>query len=243
MSLIADFSYKRQVATIVVDVGLIVLAYYTAWLLRFESAFSTADPRFIRSLPIVIALQVFAFGAHRTYQGIWRYTSLGDLIHLARAATFGSAASAITVLAIYGFEGQSRSVFVLDWLLLLVFVSASRMSFRALGEVLRPRAGQRAVIYGAGDGGVMVLRELLNNRSLGLSPIGFLDDDRSKHRTQIHGIPVIGGRDSLPAVVADRGVSHVIVSSAKIPAVVVDELGAACEEAGVSLVRASLKLE
>jgi UDP-GlcNAc:undecaprenyl-phosphate GlcNAc-1-phosphate transferase len=244
VSVIADFSYKRQVGTVISDVGLIVLAFYSAWLLRYEGEFSAADPRFIQSMPVVIAWQVFAFGIYRTYQGIWRYTSISDLIHLVKAATLGTMGSALTVVAVYGAEGWSRSVFVLDWLLLLVFVSASRISFRAIGEMLQPRAGdQRVLIYGAGDGGVMVLRELLNNRSLGLRPVGFIDDDRSKHRTQIHGVPVLGGREALPHLISEEFVSHLIVSSAKIPGDVLEEVGGACEEAGVAVVRASLRIE
>ena len=89
----------------------------------------------------------------------------------------------------------------------------------------------------------MVLRELRNNQALGLRPVGFIDDDRSKHRTQIQGVPVLGGRDSLPGVVIGRGVSQVIISSSKIPPAVVEELGSTCEEAGVALVRASLRLD
>jgi polysaccharide biosynthesis protein EpsC len=89
----------------------------------------------------------------------------------------------------------------------------------------------------------MVLRELRNNHALGFRPVGFIDDDRSKHRTQIYGVPVLGGRDALPAAVAEGAISRVIISSSKIPAAVVREIQSTCEEAGVSLMRASLRLE
>ncbi len=47
--------------------------------------------------------------------------------------------------------------------------------------------GRRVLIYGAGDGGELLLRELRNNRELQLSPIGFLDDDPAKSGKVIQG--------------------------------------------------------
>ena len=57
------------------------------------------------------------------------------------------------------------------------------------------------LIYGAGDGGVMVLRELLQQPRARPRAVAFLDDDRSKHRTLIQRLPVIGGLDALARAV------------------------------------------
>ena len=99
------------------------------------------------------------------------------------------------------------------------------------------------LIYGAGDGGVMVVRELLNNHALGREAVAFLDDDRSKHRTRIQSLPVIGGLDALARAVQTTGATEVMVSSAKVPESSVQELATAAGELGVTVVRASLKLE
>jgi len=244
-SLIADFPYKRQIATVVVDLGLIILAYYSAYLLRFEQSVAAEEAKFVTSLPIVIVCQLLAFALWRTYQGIWRYTSLRDLIAIVQASAVGTVGAVLALLFLWRFEGYSRAVFVLDWLLLVAFVGASRLSFRTLA-VLLERKGvdfERVLVYGAGDGGALVLRELNNNLALRSRVVGFIDDDRSKHRTQMNGVPVLGGRDVLEQTLATMDVSKLIVSSPKIPDEVVAELRDICEAAGVPIVRATLRLE
>ena len=88
--LISDFTYTRQVGTVCIDAVLVVLAYYTAYLLRFEGRLDAEVPAFVQSLPVVLVCQLAAFALFRVYQGMWRYTSVGDFIRLAQAATVGT---------------------------------------------------------------------------------------------------------------------------------------------------------
>jgi UDP-GlcNAc:undecaprenyl-phosphate GlcNAc-1-phosphate transferase len=245
VTFVANFAYKRQVATVVMDLVLIVLAYYCAYLLRYEDAVNRWQDQFFASLPILMASQLLAFGGFRVYQGVWRYTSLNDLIRLAKAASTGTVAAILLLSLTTGLAGYSRVVFVLDWLLLVVLVSGSRLSFRTLAETLRPHSGdlRRVVIYGAGDGGVMVLREVRNNRALQRRIVGFIDDDRSKHRTTVQGIPVLGGLGVLEEAIRTSGVEEVIVSSEKVGADRLSELTSVCQNFEVVVMRASLRLE
>lgn len=244
-SLIADFPYKRQVVTVVIDLGLIILAYYSAYLLRFEATIRAEETQFVASLPVVIVCQLAAFALWKTYQGIWRYTSLHDLIAIVQASAAGTVAAVLVLLFLWRFEGYSRAVFVLDWVLLVAFVGASRLSFRTLAELIGRRGEdlERVLVYGAGDGGALVLRELNNNLALRSRVVGFIDDDRSKHRTQMNGVPVLGGRDVLEQALSTLEVSKLVVSSPKIPDSVVGELRAICDAAEVPVVRATLRLE
>jgi FlaA1/EpsC-like NDP-sugar epimerase len=77
------------------------------------------------------------------------------------------------------------------------------------------------LIYGAGDAGAGLAREMLRNRALRLEPVAFLDDDERKHGQRIYGVEVAGGGADLPAVVIDREVSEVIVA---VPRLSGDEL-------------------
>lgn len=83
-------------------------------------------------LPALVILKIAVLLASGVYRGLWRYVSLDNLIVIARAVTLGSAASVIFLLAAFRFEGFSHAVFLMDWLLLLVLLSGSRMSFRVL---------------------------------------------------------------------------------------------------------------
>jgi len=103
--------------------------------------------------------------------------------------------------------------------------------------------GEATLIYGAGRGGQLVLRELLQNPGLGLRPIGFLDDNPRLQGRVVHGLPVLGSITGLRALIEAQPISHLIVSSGKIKR---DRLGQAlslCQEWRISMLQAHLKLE
>ena len=243
--IVLDFSYKKQITTVILDLLLIALAYNSAYLLRFESAFDQYEAQFLQSLPLIIVCQMLLFAMMRVYEGVWRYTSLSDMIRLTQATSLGVVASLVAIVFVYRFEGYSRSVFIIYWVLLLLFVVSSRASFRVIGEFLQGRqsGATRVVIYGAGDGGVLALREILNNVSLGREPAGFIDDDPAKWMTKIQGYAVFGGLDKLEEVIRSESIAEVVVASTKVRDEQMNVLAATCEACGVSLVRASLQLE
>jgi FlaA1/EpsC-like NDP-sugar epimerase len=242
---VADFKFKRQVATVVIDAVLIVMAYYTAYLLRFEGSLETELPAFSRSLLVVLACQVVALAIFRTYQDLWRYAGLHDLVNLVKASTVGAAAAVLALVFLERFEGYSRALFVIHWLVLNVLLASSRLSFRAIGELL-PSPGhgaRRTLVYGAGAGGVMVLREARTNRALDWHVVGFLDDDPYKRSTSVHGMPVLGGVDQLASLLAEQRVEQVVVSTSSLDEDRRAALLRQCAGAGVLVVQASLQFE
>ncbi len=245
MRLVEDFPFKRHGSTVAVDLVLIVLAYYSSYLLRFEDDFEVHRGAFVWSVAPVLVIQLLALALSGAYRGLWRYTSVPDLLRLLRGITLGSAASVVYFVFTERFNLLSRAVFVLDWVLLVVLLCGSRVSFRLLGELLRrPHENfRRVLIYGAGDGGELMLRELRNNPDLRRQPVGFVDDDRSKVGTRIHEVPVLGGLDGLDDLLGKHPISEVVVSSRKIPAERLRRLEAVCAIHGVRIVRASVRME
>jgi UDP-GlcNAc:undecaprenyl-phosphate GlcNAc-1-phosphate transferase len=235
----------RQIGTVFLDSLLIVAAYYSAYRLRFEQTYAQNEPWFTTSLPIVLACQLLTFTALRVYQGSWRYTGLTDLIRLGKASFLGTTLAIVALVVLYRFDGYSRAVFVIDGVLLFMCVGASRLSFRLFGELLRgqPAGLQRVLIYGAGDAGELVLREIRNAPRLGRLVVGFLDDNRWKHRSLIHGVPVLGSLDRLDSILESYQIDQVIVSSSRIPADRLDLAADVCERRGVPMIRASRHLD
>lgn len=240
---LTDFQYKKQIATIVLDLTLVALAYYSAYLLRFEGSLEAELPVFSASILTVLALHAVMLGVFGVYQDSWRHAGIRDLSYLALAAAAGTAASVLAVLVQYRFEGYSRAVFAIHWLLVTSFLCGSRVLFRALGEVLRTERpeGPRTVIYGAGAGGVMVLREARSNDELDWVVIGFIDDDRQKFRTNVHGVPVLGGLEQVAALIASGTVAQVVVATTAVPPERLETLTRLCGEAGVRTLVASLQ--
>lgn len=245
MRLLTDFQYKRQVAMVVSDVVLIVIAYYTAHLLRFEADPAAMQAMFLGSVGPVLGLQILTLVATGSYRGLWRYTGLPDLLHLLRAVTLGVGVSVLYVVFTTRIEAFSRAVFVVDWLLLVILLGGSRVGYRLLAERLRPPSDglRRALIYGAGDGGALTLRALRNDAALRREVVGFLDDDRSKRGTRIHGLPVLGGIEMAEEILAAQAIGEVIVSSERIPPERARQLEAMCTVRGVTVTRATLRIE
>jgi UDP-GlcNAc:undecaprenyl-phosphate GlcNAc-1-phosphate transferase len=236
--------HKRRVVEILLDLLLIVLAYYGAYMLRFDGSLPREQVEIlVKSLPLVIIAQMLFFLIGGMYRGLWRYMGVGDFLVMGRSVVFGAALSAAAVFAFYKPLGPSRAVFILNGLLLFMLVSASRMSFRVIQAMVasqaqvRPEA-RRVLIYGAGDGGEMLVRELLNNPHYCCAPVGFVDDDAEKVGKIIHGYRIFN-TDQLPEVIDKHKVSEVIVSSPKVS----DSRLNTVRHLGVSLRRMSIRFE
>jgi UDP-GlcNAc:undecaprenyl-phosphate GlcNAc-1-phosphate transferase len=99
------------------------------------------------------------------------------------------------------------------------------------------------LIYGAGRGGALVVRELLENRTLDLMPVGFLDDDPAKRRVKVEGLPVLGRLEDLRTILGSRAVSEVLVSIAHLDRNRLGRLASICREHNVKVRAMRLALE
>jgi UDP-GlcNAc:undecaprenyl-phosphate GlcNAc-1-phosphate transferase len=244
---LVDFSYKRRIFEVLLDVVLIVLAYWSAYAIKFEPfSDSPAWKLFLRTLPVLVVVRLAAFLFFGVYRGIWRYTSIDDLMAFAKAVAAGSLISMAIVLFKFRFQGFSRAIFVIDALVMLMLLAGSRVAFRFFRQVL-PMAGdhtnRRALIYGAGDAGELLLRELLNNRELGYAPIGFIDDDPKKQGKVIHGFRVFGGNGMLGKIVSDHQIEQLLISTPRISDTRLAEILRECEVHSVELKRMSIRIE
>jgi UDP-GlcNAc:undecaprenyl-phosphate GlcNAc-1-phosphate transferase len=238
-----NFSHRRRIFEILLDTVLVALAYYSAYLLRFDGYMPGEQIAiFIRTLPPLVAIQILSFLIGGVYKGIWRYAGVGELARLAVAVFVGSTVSGLAVLFFYNFHGPSRAVFILNGVLLFVFVGASRASFRLIAALIagqiQPDPDARPVlIYGAGDRGEILIRELLNNPAYCYQPVGFIDDDAGKTGRLLRGYRIFSS-DDLPGLISSHGVSEVLVSSLKVPESRLDGL----RNMGVGLKRLKIDL-
>jgi UDP-GlcNAc:undecaprenyl-phosphate GlcNAc-1-phosphate transferase len=190
------------------------VAYYTAYFLRFEGSIGKDLHMFLNSLPVVIACQILSFYIMGIYRGVWESTGLRDLIGYIKAVTVGTVLPILILLAIYRFQSFSRAVFAIYWFLMLVLISLSRLSFRLLDEGIRKgnRNGKPALIYGAGVGGQMTMKEIETNRDLGLVLVGFVDDNPRILGRKIKGYSVLGGHKDLNEIIKKYKIKEVIIS-------------------------------
>ncbi len=209
---------RHRLWQLVADAGLVALAWYLAFELRFDRGVPPYyDTLFRRTILIVVAIKLAVFVLSGFYDRWWRYVSVRDMWGAARGVTIASLVAGLTV---YFFSpvGQvrlPRSVAILDWLLLLGLVAGTRLLARTVIE--RPgmgivARGKEVLVVGAGDAGQLVIRELQRNRQLGYTPIGLIDDDHRKKNLRVHGVRVLGTTDDLPHILRDNRPDEVLIA-------------------------------
>lgn len=245
--LLQTLTYKRRIFEVLLDVLLIPLAYWISYLLRFEgAAYAENFHTFAQSLPIVMICQIVSFYFFGVYRGIWQYVGLRDVLLFIKAVSAGVILAVLIHLLAYRFVGFSRSLFVIYWMILILCVTASRFSWRFLAEVT-PRNGQgsgrNTLIYGAGAAGALVVKEVEQNSNLGLSIVGFIDDDVRKQQSQFLGYPILGGFGDLDEIITLFEISEVVVSCRNIEKATWDALQRICDFRNVHLSRLNLSIE
>jgi UDP-GlcNAc:undecaprenyl-phosphate GlcNAc-1-phosphate transferase len=237
---ISDIAQRRRVYEVLADTGLLAIAYYAAFRLRFQGAdFDVFFPPFVRSLPIVIGLQVAGLYSTGKYRQVWRSVSAAELGTLIKGLALGLTGSVLFVLFVFRFERFSRGVFVIDALVAWFFLVGARAVTSGIDSYLRKVRvrGSRVLVYGAGRGGTLLVREILQNPAAGFQPVGFIDDDPQKHRMRLEGIPVLGGGDSLEAVVVRHDIAEILISIRDIEPGRLAELLQECQRLRVTLRR------
>jgi FlaA1/EpsC-like NDP-sugar epimerase len=234
--------HRHSLPHLAVDGALVALAYYLAFELRFEDGGNGSsqlphDYQLLleRTVWWVLAGSLIVLVLARVYQRRWRYSGQRDYEAVLRAVVL------IVLLSVVGIEVARPvhryphgitvavvlpiGVVVLFGLLCMLFLCGVRMLARAIYE-RRPLAafrgggkGERSVlIVGAGDGGRLVLREIVRNRGLGLQPVGFLDDDPRKRGLRIEGVKVRGNtEEELPRVLSETEPDEVIIAIPSAP--------------------------
>ena len=204
----------RRFLNVGFHIVLIALANYLAFWIRFDGVIPDQEiALFIQMIPWLVLIRGVIFIPLRLYQGLWRYTGIWDL----RNVIYGvlSSTAVFYVLVHWGLSivKYPLSVFIIDSLLLIFFMGGSRLARRLYHGVGQVHRGKRVLIYGAGDAGEMIVRDIKNNGALyDYEPIGFIDDSASKIGQRIHGLPVLGSRQDLPKILRSHKIAEVLLA-------------------------------
>lgn len=232
--------HKRRVAEVIIDLALVCISYYAAYLLRFEGRIT--PPNFsimMASLRWMIVFRLGCFYYFGLYQGIWRYISIKDLVAIFKAVTTSSMLMVLFLTFFFRFQDYSRVIFIIDWILMLFLASGTRILIRVLREsFVSLKSGEKKIlIFGAGDAGEIVLREIRHNKKLNYNPIGFLDDNPKKVGRRMHGVPVLGTREKMAQLVKDRNIDEIIIAIPSVSEETLQGLFQECQNCGVKYKR------
>lgn len=243
-----ELTTRYRAYEVALDAILIGVAYYLAFGLRFaDDQFFHFLPYFTQSLPLVIALQLGGLALAGKYRQVWHGVGASELTGLMRGIVMGSAATVLAVLYLYRFEGFSRKVFFYDFVVLSTLLIAARAALSSLDDYMRRQRadGRAALIIGAGRGGALAVRELVQNPALGLVPYGFLDDDPAKLRSRVDGYRVLGTVADLDLHLAQASprIATVVVAVRDLPPGQLDTILATCDARQIPVRRLRLALD
>jgi FlaA1/EpsC-like NDP-sugar epimerase len=233
---------RRDAPLAILDLGVAVAAYLCTLVLRFDG--SVPDRywfNFWLFLPAALISHLVANHLCGLYGPMWRYASVLEARRIVQAGVLGGTGVVLANLLVQWLAGGLRalplSVAIFGAVLNLLCIGAIRFQSRL--SAARQRSldteRQRVLVAGAGAAGSMMLKDLLHSPSLGLVPVGVVDDDRRKVGRRLHGIPVLGTLASIPRL-ADRYQAHAVLLA--IPSATDDlvrDVAAMCERAHVTL--------
>ena len=212
---------------------LISFSLVLAWLLRFDFSLPYRKVLLI-TLPILIGLRLAAITRFRLMHGWWKYTGISDALDITKAVVLGSAAFIFSVHYVLRMHQFPRSVYVLEPLMTAGLLMGVRLFSRILAESVRQdiASSKKVLLIGAGIAAQTAARETKRLNS-GFTVVGYVDDDRSKHRLKLHGIPVLGNVDALPQIVEEWHIDEVLIAVPSASGAQMQRFVSICEEAAV----------
>jgi FlaA1/EpsC-like NDP-sugar epimerase len=230
----------RRIGQVAVDACLVALAYYLAYVLRFDEGIPPRyDELLVDTVAFVVVLKLALFAAFGLYSKLWRFVDQADFESIVKAVAVSSfALIGLSFLFSPGDVDPPRGVIALDFLLTLALVAGARFAVRALVErkLRRPlvqRAASEVLIVGAGNGGQQVAMELRRNPELSTAVIGFVDDDPRKQGMVVGGHRVHGRVDDLPRVLDDTKPDEVVIAIPSAPGMLRQKVVTACRERNI----------
>jgi len=230
----------RRVGQVCVDAALLALAYWLAYLLRFDEGIPHRyQELLLDTIWITVPMQVAIFAAFGLYSKLWRFVDQKDFETILKA-TLASTAGLIVVLFLFsiGRHDPPRTVIAMDFLLALVLTCGARFAVRWMFErpargAMLERAGHEVLIVGAGNGGQQVAAELRRNPGLRSAPVGFVDDDPRKQGMRVAGYKVLGTTSDLPRVLDAVKPDEVIIAIPSAPGILRQRVVTSCRERAI----------
>jgi FlaA1/EpsC-like NDP-sugar epimerase len=206
---------RSRTAAFAHDLLMLPAAWLLAYWLRFNLGEIPAEflDGALLALPLLILVQGSVNWLFGLYRGVWRFASLPDLVRIGKAVLAGTALSMFCLFVFNRMESVPRSVPLLYVLMQMLLLAGPRLLYRWLKDHrLVLREGQRVLIVGAGRAGEMLARDMLRDPSPGYIPVAFVDDKLRRHGGEVHGIPVRGGTEAIPALTEGLQIDLVLLA-------------------------------
>jgi FlaA1/EpsC-like NDP-sugar epimerase len=229
-----------RLALYVLDAGVVALAVFVAYYARFEG---TVPSTFASAIPLAVGVSIVVYLALFTVVGLYRLVlrsvSVDTMLRVGGAVVVGFPLLALADYLLQSSQGLRLipfGVLFIQAIVVLLGVASIRAAARVVVYVrnVQTGAGTRVLIVGAGSAGSLLLHEITGRPQLGLTAVGFLDDDARLQGRTIGGVRVIGPTTALSRIVASEEIEQVLVALPSAPPSTVRRILNAAAEAGVT---------
>jgi len=178
------------------------------------------------TLPVLAVFTVASLYALGLYRSLIRYASVDTIMQITLGTLIGTGLTYLFSLAAFTLYRQvnaflmPRPIYLVQWLLMVVMLSASRFSLRIAGQaghsglIFRKKHARRLMIVGAGWAGAQVLRDIQAGRYGDSAAVLAVDDDPAKEKTRIGRVPVMMGTDRIKEYARQYNIDEIIIAIA-----------------------------
>ncbi len=235
---------SKLLIVILIDTLCVIAAHISAYGFRFDW-----DPPqsmltlMYQALPLLFSLKIVTFYQFGLYRGMYRYTSMIDLINILKAVIVSSVIIIIIIIYSNQFVGLSRSVFILDGIFTFILLAGNRVAIRYAyqlrnnkkASLLAPKNKntKHLLLVGAGDAAEKIIREIDSNHSLPYVIVGLVDDNPQKINKKIHGYPIHGSIDDIQTVIKTSGAEELLITIAAADSKSMQRIVKTCKETGL----------
>lgn len=203
---------KRLAIVALLDSTIVLCAVYLSYFILYPNVETLKLPvLLVSSLTLLSCHHLFSY-IYRLYKKAWEYASTGELITIIKVVTVSIIVTAVVQLIFTGH--MNIRALGITWMLHVLLIGGSRFSWRIFRDQMmnKNKEIKRTLVIGAGSAGTMVVRQLQHNLDAELKPVAFIDDDYTKHKLHILGIPVVGNFKNITKIVEKMRIQHIIIA-------------------------------
>jgi UDP-GlcNAc:undecaprenyl-phosphate GlcNAc-1-phosphate transferase len=228
------------------DLAFVVLAFGLSYYLAFRGEMTPAlRSQFVFALPFACGSQIFAFLVSGLYKISYKHLGIGDVLKIIKSVGLAIIFTSVILALIPTVHTLNITLVVLNFFILLSFMLAMPISYHILNYLFHAENGgtRQVIIYGADSNGILTLQKILHDKSLNLSPLGFLDDSPHMEGKRMNGYPVFGGHWKLERLARLHHIDQILISTDHVKPKALDRLHDSAKRLGIAIKRSVLLIE
>lgn len=210
----------RAYALMPFDIIIINISLIASYLLKFDFSYSSIPERFTQPILklalIATCIKIITYIVLRLYNSLWKYAGVYEM-----GLIVGASFVSNSIMISYVFISRTpvpRSIFLICMLTDVFLIAGIRFAYRIFrrvikGEIIRFKNLKRVLIFGGGDAGAIIVKEMKMHPELKSTPVAIIDDDLFKQGKKINGVPIKGQRKDILKVVEKYQIDEIIIAT------------------------------